>query len=814
MSNGDSSLVLLSEPTLELLESLRESVLEGDYKRIIDEIGPALLFEDRLHCNLENKDNFQLVSSVYDIYVKSLLFEGKYAQVVEFLTNNETTNKKPVPGSNQKFIPNVIAKKLEPARIYAMYRLERYEPAKTAAATAASLETNDLDDTDQEDAKVILQHLQAQSLYHLQNYREASTIYSDLLQQEKRDYDSMEVKSLQLLNNIAASSCTHMLPCVASSWDKQQLEPHRQVLATNPWRTKHDQDDDDRICDLLYNLATHDLCTKAPSGQTSTWLRDAVKNKRNSPSEGLEPEELEKLLIPMEWNLEWSQLLWQGAVPSTSLSTATSLLSQLESKHMSVPTRLIASANQALSREDHRLLPKPNNQLFTPLQNHLLFYNRAVLHYRSSQYQLCRDVCQEWTHSMIETNPTNKSTNATHSAKQNSKKKAQQTPNQVENGITKVKLVVSSIESLFWGSRIVVLEALSLVAASTNTGAAANATAEDKNQDHGAGAVADALKSLDDQLALIQQHATKKQKRGESDDQDDILNHLILYLQTHRGMLTLQRNRGTSFSPQQNMDLLKSLPSFVQQEKAVIASLASLYQLQGKEEEAHRVLKDSGFEDALADFWIIQGRYKEVADLLELKKQNDLVSQARYVQALSYIDPERAHKEWKQLEQILLQQQPQLHEEDVSSDAVSGEHWELQELPRLKHKPRHTNMDATTVTAVTMTPGASQLKKKKSPEAVLRRRARQREQYLAEASTNRMMPSKPDPERWLPKYERSYNRSRRKTQKQSHQGGISEREAAKLDVARPMADDGKSTARMVAVSSAPRGAGKSGRRRN
>jgi hypothetical protein len=49
-------------------------------------------------------------------------------------------------------------------------------------------------------------------------------------------------------------------------------------------------------------------------------------------------------------------------------------------------TQMITLANQALS-DTHkpsdavRLLPKPNAKLFTPLQNNLLWYNCAVLHY-------------------------------------------------------------------------------------------------------------------------------------------------------------------------------------------------------------------------------------------------------------------------------------------------------------------------------------------------------------------------------------------------------------------------------------------------
>jgi signal recognition particle subunit SRP72 len=86
-------------------------------------------------------------------------------------------------------------------------------------------------------------------------------------------------------------------------------------------------------------------------------------------------------------------------------------------------------------------------------------------------------------------------------------------------------------------------------------------------------------------------------------------------------------------------------------------------------------------------------------------------------------------------------------------------------------------------------------KGKKSHAAILRRRARQREAYLAELETKGIYKSGsaavPDHERWLPKYERSnHARQRRKNRSKSGaaphkgaaQGGVSEKDAAKLDV--------------------------------
>jgi len=89
-------------------------------------------------------------------------------------------------------------------------------------------------------------------------------------------------------------------------------------------------------------------------------------------------------------------------------------------------------------------------------------------------------------------------------------------------------------------------------------------------------------------------------------------------------------------------------------------------------------------------------------------------------------------------------------------------------------------------------------RKKKNRESILRKRAKQREVYLSRlASEGLYDPNKtplptPDPERWIPKSQRSYNRrggrgrGRFKSNIGAQGGGAGagmEKEAAKLDVA-------------------------------
>ena len=82
-------------------------------------------------------------------------------------------------------------------------------------------------------------------------------------------------------------------------------------------------------------------------------------------------------------------------------------------------------------------------------------------------------------------------------------------------------------------------------------------------------------------------------------------------------------------------------------------------------------------------------------------------------------------------------------------------------------------------------------KKKQTKESLMKNRERKREKYLQELQKegryNPVRPSKPDPERWIPKNQRSYNRRGRKGRTKFlgaqgiGSGAGAEKDAAKLD---------------------------------
>ena len=181
-------------------------------------------------------------------------------------------------------------------------------------------------------------------------------------------------------------------------------------------------------------------------------------------------------------------------------------------------------------------------------------------------------------------------------------------------------------------------------------------------------------------------------------------------------------------------------------------------------------------------------------------------NRAKLVRALTHVDPERAMQLWPDLKSDIIG-------EGDDSGLLNGADLEQQELPRLKSGKVRKTIAITSLAAASTSSNTKQ-DSSKSHGAILRRRARDRQTHLDRLAALGLYrpdrPVPPDPERWLPKYERSYNRKRRsKGQSQQHrgaQGGVSEKDTQKLDVvakqqARANGDlgaAGKSTAHLSA----------------
>jgi hypothetical protein len=280
------------------------------------------------------------------------------------------------------------------------------------------------------------------------------------------------------------------------------------------------------------------------------------------------------------------------------------------------------------------------------------------------------------------------------------------------------------------------------------------------------------------------QHLVKQLDKVRSAEASSLRDAAWLYLEVHRAELSGE-----------GLDASK-LPSSLQACNGVLASQSAL---QSSVDESNMSMSQQ------ADNAMIFSEYVRACELyqqLHNSSPGDSIAAARYVTALSHVDPKQAIAFWGERSREL--GPPTLVDEQ------NGAELEQQELPRLK-----ANRIAMTVPEPSKPP--------RSHSSVLRRRAKKRDEYVTRLEEkglyNRDRPTHPDPERWLPKAERSYGRKRKgaKTHKGS-QGGFSEKDASKLDVVarqtmQPNESSTPSTAHVVATSDGGVGGRKAGRRR-
>ena len=271
------------------------------------------------------------------------------------------------------------------------------------------------------------------------------------------------------------------------------------------------------------------------------------------------------------------------------------------------------------------------------------------------------------------------------------------------------------------------------------------------------------------------------------------------------------------------IDAIESLPLPVLSCPGTKVTLASLYGSSNDDAKAEQLLSDLGDDIASAEFRLERGQYQQAVELLEsiLDEQGSdapMEVRAMLVKALSYTDPAQA----EEVVQSLL---------DSIPVELDGEELESMEIPRFAKRTGDSSSKVrNTIAATGGGKGRMRVgeRKKKNRDAVLRKRAKQREAYLSKLEADGRYDPKqspqPDPERWIPKSQRSYNRRGRRGRNKGvgAQGGGAgagmEKDAAKLDIAARAAGNntfssGPSTANVKVNSSGGVRKGKGGRRR-
>jgi hypothetical protein len=228
-----------------------------------------------------------------------------------------------------------------------------------------------------------------------------------------------------------------------------------------------------------------------------------------------------------------------------------------------------------------------------------------------------------------------------------------------------------------------------------------------------------------------------------------------------------------------------NFPKSVQSSNGVLASKSLLQSASESSNSAISLSQVADQEMSFKEYSKASALYRQV---LELSSATDPVAKARLVAALSHVDSQQAISLWGDGRPSLSSDHsspPRLVDEDLN-----GAELEQRELPRLKM--HRTTIPGGGVGAASGGPssGFSSKSPQQDRDALLRRRAKKRDQYLLgleeKGLYNKDRPTNPDPERWLPKVERSHYRRTKKgggsASNKGSQGGVSEKDAAKLDV--------------------------------
>jgi len=274
-----------------------------------------------------------------------------------------------------------------------------------------------------------------------------------------------------------------------------------------------------------------------------------------------------------------------------------------------------------------------------------------------------------------------------------------------------------------------------------------------------------------EQVEEMIQMETEKQKSSQKDDDrsggEQLLELAHIHLQLYKSQQTQHQNKKSSIPD--IISTLESLPT----RPAIQATLASLYQRSGQPDKVQNILNNlrqqssdhnkNSNNNNMAQLYMQMSMYTNALELFSDETNNDATCQAMKVIAhyqLGQVD--LAVDEWKSFKE----------ENDLMDDnIVDGEALEADIIPRL-HKSNSTPLSSKGH-------DSKKKKEKKHREAILQRRAKQRDAYLEKHPD--LKDKTPDAERWIPKRDRVAKRRYNNKHMNAAQGITSQKDMNKLD---------------------------------
>mmetsp|Transcript_26754 Transcript_26754/g.57653 ORF Transcript_26754/g.57653 Transcript_26754/m.57653 type:complete len:567 (+) Transcript_26754:706-2406(+) len=498
-------------------------------------------------------------------------------------------------------------------------------------------------------------------------------------------------------------------------------------------------------------------------------------------------------------NLQWSKHFWYKdiedvrydnvlATPSSSSSSSSSKSKNNNNNKLSV-VQSIARVNQSLLDENLSRLPPQPHPKWNLLQVRMYWYDRAILQLKAGKHVECHDSCQSLKKT-LSSNTTNSAAAGSQEKKKKDKGNASSSASSSTSTSSSTKKR-SSVGALWWEARADVVLAYAQ-------------QAQSKHKD-ALGRLAKSLKNL--------QLAAEAFSSSSSSSSTVVVDHAMAHVLLHQFVMEQKGGSNKKDRKKQKRELLnlfKSLPESIQSRPALQLTMDDLQTAVNNDDASSNNKTKSTPKSPLeeADVLFLQGQYQEACKLYQGALTNDtddgngngngndddtiMDSQLRYVQALAMSGQHEASQElWQSLESYTENNTPTTK----AASLPDGGALENKTLPRgtTTGSSSRSSINKKLAAANTAAKDDDDEADKPSREKILRRRARKREAYLKELESkgkyNPDRPTKPDPERWTPKHERSRsgkNRGGRNHNNKglnSAQGGGSRLDAQRLDAA-------------------------------
>ena len=711
-----------------------------------------------------------VVMTVRTTYVRSLLNAEEYATVVEYCRSYRQSS-----SVGERGDPLYLRQE----EAYAQYRLKNYAKARDLCRSSLSSVGCDPDNltatTGEASPPLGLIHVYGQALYRLNETELASRVYRFLQSGAAGVADDEEAG--EIASNALANAAANITYC-GSSGGCADVAGDENVIMEQV----------NGVGDYNYDLARNYALLLLLQATSSSELHGVIKLLRQA-EEGaqiaLEEEEeemteleIQKELAPIRADMATAQQLL-GDRQSASRTYFELMKSddpalQFVARHnlavLSSSTNPAAAAKQMPDLSDNGVFSK-----LTPAQLRTILFNRALLALANKKHDDARKALAAL-----------KTAVAGGGAKKARRKGAgasAATMRQVPSAPPARK----DVDVALWSSRAVLVES-ELLRAERKTEEAATAlqtaidalVAVEGPLEEGSkeieavqfGIAALALHTLEvERQSALESHAEGSE---EEDEKEDVVS-----------------------SGPDPIDVLSNLPQAIMTRPAILGVLSSLYDQAGQEDKCTEIIDmlssslvtsggSSDVETAKIESsqYIKSGRYEDASSVIrsvldsdvDLSEEVHMELTARLAQALSYVDPAEAQELVATLE------------EGEESVPIDRDEVESRETPRLGK-----GSGAPVSAKVAGDTGGESIEKNAKRDAILHRRSRKREAYLEklehEGRYNPDKPSKPDPERWIPKAQRSYNRRGRRGRQRfvGAQGGGTgagaDRDAAKLDAA-------------------------------